>query len=101
MRNPSRKIAFVLASTDHGTIIVNRFDYRTVENDRQPARERARGRERGGGVNATSKPNLMRAGTRRTLPTTEAETVIPPLPFTLSPVDAAVPARRNNLRAAR
>ena len=32
MRNPSRKIAFVLASTDHGTIIVNRFDYRTVEN---------------------------------------------------------------------
>jgi hypothetical protein len=32
MRNPSRKIALVLASTDHGTIIVDRFDYRTVEN---------------------------------------------------------------------
>jgi len=30
MRNPSRKLAFVLVSSDHGTVIVNRFDYRTV-----------------------------------------------------------------------
>jgi FkbM family methyltransferase len=28
MRNPPRKIAFVLAATEHGTMIVNRFDYR-------------------------------------------------------------------------
>jgi FkbM family methyltransferase len=27
MRNPPRKIAFVLAATEHGTMIVNRFDY--------------------------------------------------------------------------
>jgi FkbM family methyltransferase len=27
MRNPPRKIAFVLASTEHGTMIVNRFDH--------------------------------------------------------------------------
>jgi FkbM family methyltransferase len=31
MRNPSRKIAFVLASSDHGTVIVNRFDYQIVD----------------------------------------------------------------------
>src|SRR5258705_7906681 len=31
MRNSSRKIAFVLASSDHGTVIVNRFDYRIVD----------------------------------------------------------------------
>ena len=31
---PRRKIAFVLASTDHGTMIVNRFDYRMENNDR-------------------------------------------------------------------
>jgi FkbM family methyltransferase len=30
MRNPRRKIAFVLAASDHGTMIVNRFDYRMV-----------------------------------------------------------------------
>jgi len=30
MANPPRKIAFVLASTDHGTMILNRFDYRMV-----------------------------------------------------------------------
>ena len=30
MAYPPRKIAFVLASTDHGTLIVNRFDYRMV-----------------------------------------------------------------------
>src|SRR4051812_22626156 len=30
MRNPKRKIAFVLAASDHGTMIVNRFDYRMV-----------------------------------------------------------------------
>jgi FkbM family methyltransferase len=30
MRNPRHKIAFVLAASDHGTMIVNRFDYRTV-----------------------------------------------------------------------
>ena len=28
MAPASRQIAFVLASTDHGTMIVNRFDYR-------------------------------------------------------------------------
>jgi FkbM family methyltransferase len=31
MRNPKRKIAFVLAASDHGTMIVNRFDYRRVD----------------------------------------------------------------------
>jgi len=31
---PRRKIAFVLASTDHGTMIVNRFDYKMESNDR-------------------------------------------------------------------
>jgi len=31
MRNPTRKIAFVLASSDHGTVILNRFDYRMVD----------------------------------------------------------------------
>jgi FkbM family methyltransferase len=30
MAYPPRKIAFVLASTDHGTLIVNRFDYHMV-----------------------------------------------------------------------
>ncbi len=34
MRNPNRKIAFVLAASEHGTMIVNRFDYRMV-NERQ------------------------------------------------------------------
>jgi FkbM family methyltransferase len=33
MAYPPRKIAFVLASTDHGTLIVNRFDYRMVSED--------------------------------------------------------------------
>jgi FkbM family methyltransferase len=31
MRNPKRKIAFVLAASDHGSMIVNRFDYRMVD----------------------------------------------------------------------
>jgi FkbM family methyltransferase len=31
MAPPPRKIAFILASTDHGTLIVNRFDYRMVD----------------------------------------------------------------------
>jgi len=31
MRNLKRKIAFVLAAADHGTMIVNRFDYRMVD----------------------------------------------------------------------
>jgi FkbM family methyltransferase len=31
MRNPPRKIAFVVAASDHGTMIVNRFDYRMVD----------------------------------------------------------------------
>src|SRR5712691_10414667 len=31
MRNPKRKIAFVLAASDHGTMIVNRCDYRIVD----------------------------------------------------------------------
>jgi hypothetical protein len=30
MAYPPRKIAFILASTDHGTLIVNRFDYHVV-----------------------------------------------------------------------
>jgi FkbM family methyltransferase len=30
MAYPPRKVAFILASTDHGTLIVNRFDYRMV-----------------------------------------------------------------------
>ena len=30
MANPPRKLAFILASTDHGTLIVNRLDYRMV-----------------------------------------------------------------------
>ena len=30
MANPPRKLAFVLAATDHGTLIVNRFDYKMV-----------------------------------------------------------------------
>jgi FkbM family methyltransferase len=34
MRNPNRKIAFVLASSEHGTLIVNRFDYRMVDKNR-------------------------------------------------------------------
>ena len=35
MAYPPRKIAFVLASTDHGTLIVNRFDYRMVDADQR------------------------------------------------------------------
>jgi FkbM family methyltransferase len=31
MRNPKRTIAFVLAASDHGTMIVNRLDYRMVD----------------------------------------------------------------------
>ena len=31
MRNVGRKLAFVLAATNHGTMITNRFDYRTSE----------------------------------------------------------------------
>ena len=31
MRNPNRKIAFMLASSDHGAVIVNRFDYRMID----------------------------------------------------------------------
>src|SRR5689334_1513572 len=31
MSNPKRKIAFVLAASDHGTMIVNRLDYRMVK----------------------------------------------------------------------
>ena len=34
MRNPLRKIAFVLAASDHGTMIVNRFDHRMVDAQR-------------------------------------------------------------------
>jgi len=33
MRNVGRKLAFVLASSNHGTMIVNRFDYRMVGPD--------------------------------------------------------------------
>jgi FkbM family methyltransferase len=34
MQNPPRKIAFVTAATDHGTLIVNRFDYHVVAPNR-------------------------------------------------------------------
>jgi len=34
MRNPRHTIAFVLAASDHGTMIVNRFDYRMVDAQR-------------------------------------------------------------------
>ncbi|HLH90090.1 MAG TPA: FkbM family methyltransferase [Xanthobacteraceae bacterium] len=34
MRNPRRKIAFVLAASEHGTMIVNRLDYRMVDDER-------------------------------------------------------------------
>jgi len=34
MKNQIRKIAFVLASTDHGTMILNRFDYRMVNSNK-------------------------------------------------------------------
>jgi hypothetical protein len=34
MAYPPRKIAFILASTDHGTLIVNRFDYHMVNASR-------------------------------------------------------------------
>lgn len=34
MRNPKRKIAFVLAASDHGTMIVNRLDYRMIDPQR-------------------------------------------------------------------
>ena len=34
MRNVGRKLAFVLAASNHGTMIVNRFDYRMVDSDR-------------------------------------------------------------------
>lgn len=34
MAYPPRKLAFVLASTDQGTLIVNRFDYKMVDADR-------------------------------------------------------------------
>jgi FkbM family methyltransferase len=33
MRNPPRKLAFVLAATEHGTLILNRFDYRPPSED--------------------------------------------------------------------
>jgi len=31
MRNPKRKIAFVLAASEHGTMIVNRLDYHVID----------------------------------------------------------------------
>jgi len=34
MPNAGRKLAFVLASSNHGTMIVNRFDYRMVDSQR-------------------------------------------------------------------
>ena len=34
MRNVGRKLAFILASTNHGTMIVNRFDYRMFGPDK-------------------------------------------------------------------
>jgi hypothetical protein len=34
MQNVGRRLAFVLASSNHGTTIVNRFDYRMVDEKR-------------------------------------------------------------------
>lgn len=34
MANPSRKVAFVTVATDHGTLIVNRFDYHMLDQAR-------------------------------------------------------------------
>jgi FkbM family methyltransferase len=34
MANPPRKLAFILASTDQGALIVNRFDYKMVDAER-------------------------------------------------------------------
>ena len=34
MQPVGRKLAFVLASSDHGTMIVNRLDYRMVDTER-------------------------------------------------------------------
>ena len=34
MRNVGRKLAFVLASSNHGTMIVNRFDRHMVDQER-------------------------------------------------------------------
>ena len=34
MQNVGRKLAFVLASSNHGTMIVNRFDYRMIDSQR-------------------------------------------------------------------
>jgi FkbM family methyltransferase len=34
MQSVARKLAFVLASSNHGTMIVNRFDYRMVDSER-------------------------------------------------------------------
>ncbi len=34
MRNVGRKLAFVLAATNHGSMIVNRFDHRMLDTDR-------------------------------------------------------------------
>src|SRR5258708_9253389 len=31
MRNPTRKLAFVLAASEHGSMIVNRLDYHVVD----------------------------------------------------------------------
>ena len=33
MRNVGRKLAFVLAASNHGTMIINRFDYRMTGPD--------------------------------------------------------------------
>jgi hypothetical protein len=32
--NPVRKLPFVLAASDHGTMIVNRFDYQMIDQER-------------------------------------------------------------------
>ena len=37
MRNVGRKLAFVLASSNHGTMIVNRFDRHMVDQERGSA----------------------------------------------------------------
>lgn len=34
MRNPARKIAFVIVASEHGTMIVNRFDYKMADKTR-------------------------------------------------------------------
>ncbi|MGC1749762.1 MAG: hypothetical protein WA778_17480, partial [Pseudolabrys sp.] len=48
MRNVGRKLAFVLAASNHGTMIINRFDYRMSR--RSPGIGAGGGTGGGGGI---------------------------------------------------